>query len=296
MGDLLTPLHTKAISKSDQAENQLRPISRTQAKHEKQSLSLDSPEDVFEALRLRPDPPTLSRALRWLESAAAQDDGFNIKKPGPKAAQIIFVLVNEIVPDYWYVPSERGESGRAKEKPPLKQCLSSVAGVGAIASRLKLLVGSLKESRNRAAVSSVNRTQPVETILDVTENVLAKDDFITTVWSDVCSFNLQSTQRFLQWRELVSLLASGKLLSIASEASHTLNDLSASVKAGSWVGDGSQYAAWLGRNFQHMVRILEGNDMEGRKAVSQMFSKALTLGYTGLLFAHGSQDFAATDI
>ena len=275
MSDLLTALHTRTRTEADHAEHQLVPVEIPRP--EKAVFAIQSPEDVLEALKSKPDNPTLSRALRWLNRPAQQVDDFNIKKPNPKSAQIVFTLVNDIVPDYWETLS--GEGG--KKTNLLVQCLRSVAGVGAITSRLRLLLTLMKDSQKPAEITVVSKTQPVEILLNVLEAVLTKEDFITTIWHDIAGCSLLSSQKSLYWKEFSSLVASGKVLSIASEANLTLGKLSSSIKDWTWVGDGSQYAAWLGRCMQHAVKGTKDDDVQGQKALSQLLGKGLTLGYTG---------------
>lgn len=275
MSDLLTPLHTRTRTEADHSEDQLVPIEAQ--KPEKPVFAIRNPEDVLEALRAKPDQATLGRALRWLSRTGQQPDDFNIKKPGPRAAQIVFTLVNDIVPDYWELLS--GQGGQNTRL--LVQCLSSVAGIGAITSRLRLLLTSLKDSQKPAQVTVISKTQPVDILLSVFETILAKENFLTTIWHDIESCNLSSSQKSLQWKEFVSLVASGKVLSIASEANLTLGNLSSNLKDWSWVGDGSQYAKWLGGCMQHAVKAVEDHDIEGQKALSQLLSRVFTLGYTG---------------
>ena len=276
MPDLLAPLHPRTKVEADHAEDQLVPVETQTPK--KPDFAIKSPEDALEALKSKPDYATLGRALRWLNGTAQQVEGFNIKTPGPKAAQIIFALVNDIVPDYWETLSD----GLGKKTSLLLvQCLSSVAGIGAITSRFRFLLGLLKDKQKSAQVNGVSKTHDVEILLNVLETIVAKEDFLTAIRHDIGSYNLLSSQRSLQWKEFVSLVASGKLLSIASEVNLTLGDLSPSIKAGSWVGDGTQYAAWLGRCMQHTIKALKDDKFEGQKALSQLLSRGLTLGYTG---------------
>ena len=275
MADLLTALQTRTRSEVDRAEDQFFPL-ETQ-KSEVPVLAIKSPEDALQALKSKPDYATLSRALRRLNRTVHHNEEFNIKKPGPKATQIIFTLINEIVPDYWETLS--GEGGQ--ERSLLVRCLSSVAGIGAITSRLRLLLTLLKDTQKPAQVTVVSKTQPVETLLNVLETVLAKEDCIAAIWHDIDGCSLTSSQKSLQWKEFGSLVASGKVLSIASEANITLRDLSLSIKEWSWVGDGRQYAAWLGRCMQHAMKAVKNDDVEGQKALSQLLSRVLTLGYTG---------------
>lgn len=275
MPDLLTPLQTRSITEVDRAEDQLVPVETQQTK--KPDFAISSPEDALEALKSKPDYATLSRALRWLKRTAPKVGDFNINRPGPKATQIIFTLVNDIVPDYWETLSREV----CEEKSLLIQCLSNVAGVGALTSRLRLLLSLLKDIQKPAQVTSTSKTKSLESVLNVLETILARRDFITTIRDGIKGCNLHDSQKSLQWKEIVSLVASGKLLSIASEANLTLSDLSLSIEAGSWVGDGSRYAAWLGRCMQHTVEAVKVDDVKVQKALSQLLSKGLTLGYTG---------------
>lgn len=275
MPDLFTDLHTRSRDEVDRTEVQLVPVEPQQPK--KPAFAVKSPEDALEALRSKPDHATLSKVLRWLNGTVSHNGEFNIKKPGPKAAQIIFTLVNDIVPDYW--ETLRGESGQ--EKSLLVQCLRSVAGVGAIISSLRPLLSLLKDSQKPAQGTLFSKTQPVKTLLNILETVLANEDLFTVIWHDIEDFNLSSSQKSLQWKEFSSLVASGKVLSIASEANFTLGSLSSSIQDLCWVGDGSQYAAWLGRCIQQTLKAVKDDDNEGQRALSQVLSKGMTLGYTG---------------
>ena len=277
MPDLLTTLHTISRVDAEHAGVQLVPIESQQKK--RPVFAIKSVEDVLESLRSKPDHATLGRALRWLNKTGSHNDGFNIKKPGPKAAQIVFTLVNDIVPDYW--ETLRDES--SQEKILLAQCLRSVAGIGAITASLRLLLALLKDNQKPAQTTLASKTQPVDILLNVLDTALAKEDFITVVWYDIKAYCVQPYQRSLQWKELCSLVASGKVLSIASEANLTLRELTPSIKEWCWVGDGSQYAMWLGRCMQHTLKAMKDDDAEGERALSQLLSKGLSLGYPGTI-------------
>ena len=275
MPEFLASLQTRSSIQVDRAEDQLVPVETHQTKN--QVFTITSPEDALEALKSNPDFATLTRALRWLRWTAPKVGDFDVKKPGPKAAQVIFTLVSDIIPNYWETLS--GEDGEVKNL--LIQCLSSVAGVGALTSRLHFLLSLMKDVTKPAQVTSTSKAQALETVIDFFETLLAKRDFVTTIWHGIKGCNLHESQQSLQWKEFVSLVASGKVLSIASEASLTLTDYSPRIKAGSWVGDGNQYASWLGRCVEHTIEAVKDDDVEGHKALSQLLSKALTLGYTG---------------
>ena len=279
MPDLLTSLRTGSRVDSEHVEAQLVPVESQQTKRPVSAIK--SVEDVLESLRSKPDYGTLSRALRWLNKTGSHNDDFNIKKPGPKAAQIIFTLVNDVIPDYW--ESLRDESSHSQERAILVQCLRSVAGIGAITSHLRLLLALLKDNKKPVQTTLANKIQPVEILLNVLDIILAGEDFITVIWYDIKAHCLQPSQRSLQWKELCSLVASGKVLSIASEANLTLRDLNSSIKEWCWVGGGSQYATWLGRCLQHTLKALKEDDAEGERALSLLLSKGLSLGYPGTI-------------
>ena len=275
MPDLLTPLHTRTKIETDREEVHLVRVEPQQSK--RPAFAINNAQNALEALRSKPDYETLSSALLWLSRTVARNDEFNIKKPSPKAAEIIFTLVHDIVPDYWETLSSQG----GKETDLLVQCMSSVAGIGAITSRLRLLLNLLKNTQKPAQVTNASKTQPVEILLSILETILAKEDFSLAIWYDIEGFDLTSSQKSLQWKELVSLVASGKVLSIASEANLALIDSSPHIKGSSWVGDGSQYAAWLGRCMRYAVKAVKEYDVEIQKALSQLLSKGMSLGYTG---------------
>lgn len=292
MEGLLTPIQTRNKSGLDQQENHLVPLRTDRSHGEKQTFSLNSPEDALEILKSKPGHQELNNVLRWLNAIANAREGFNIKTPGPIAAQIVYVLVNDIVPDYWAdLSGER--TGHSKEKLLLIRCLSSVTGIGAIVSRLRLLLGLLKVPQGQAEISGISRSAPVETLIAVLQAVFDSDGFVASVWNDINSCISQLSQKSLQWKEFVSLVASGKVLSTASEASFALDALSQSVAASSWVGNGIEYATWLGRNVQHMISLLPENDVESDKALSQLLKRALSLGYTGQLRGEGMGMYAS---
>ena len=283
MEALLTPIQTRNKWGHDNDEAQLLPVMTKRDQPEKTKIPLNSPEDALDILKSKPDHQELERVLRWLKSTVGHHEGFNIKVPGPKASEIIYILIGNITPIYWVTEHDSTVSDQSRSNNLLVYCLSSVAGLGAIVSRLRLLLSQLKAPRGQSNVSGIRKTQPVEILLDLLEAVLGNDGFVLSIWDDIKTWILQPPQKLLQWKEFISLVASGKLLSIASEATATLNNLELSVGAASWVGDGHHYAAWLGSNVQHMLGASAAGDLEGPKMLSQLLRKAFTLGYTGQL-------------
>ncbi|KAK4698101.1 telomere length regulation protein, partial [Lecanoromycetidae sp. Uapishka_2] len=174
MGGLFMPIRDENESKDDQ-EEELLTVNTTSVRAEQHTFSLSSPEDILDLLKASPDKHLLNRALRWLNLSTERQKGFNIRKPGPKAAQIIYVLVSTIIPDYWTLFKEANNSESSREKRSLLRCLRSVAGIGAIISHLRLRIGQLKESQGQTDVANSNKGRPLEELLDVAGDVLGGD-------------------------------------------------------------------------------------------------------------------------
>ena len=283
METLLTPIQTRNRWSHDNDEAQLLPVTTKRDQPEKTKVSLNSPENALDILKSKPDHQELDRVLRWLKSTVSHHEGFNNKVPGPKASEIVYILISNIIPIYWVTKHDSTVSDQSRRKNLLVYCLSSVAGLGAIVSRLRLLLSQLKDPQSQSDVSGIRKTKPVELLLDVLEAILGNNGFILSIWNDINTWILQPSKKSLQWKEFISIVASGKLLSIASEATAILNNLELNIGASSWVGDGHHYAAWLGSNVQHMLGASPAGNLEGLKMLSQLLKKALTLGYIGQL-------------
>lgn len=243
--------------------------------------SPDSPETALKVLSSNPDLKQLTRVLHWLDPKLAQDGHFNIKVPGPKAAQIINVLVNNIVPDYWTTLSGHQDSVHLKPKRLLLRCLSSVAGIGAITTRLRSLVTSSRDGGGSKNVGGGHESEAMRDLLDLLESILGKDTFITSIWNDISLLVLKSSAKFLLWRELISMLATGRLLSAAAEANEILNSGSSIIQKERWIGNGNEYSSWLGRNVGAMTIHFKEADDEAWKETARLLGKGLTLGYIG---------------
>ena len=245
----------------------------------KENYPLGDSKDILEALKSKPDLDLLTKVLKWLNTYTGRKSELNIQKPNPRNAQIIFTLVNDIVPVYWHILNSKEQLSCTKQRYWLVLCLRNVAGINAIISRLRSLVGQLKESQSQAEIAAADRSQPIETLLQVLENVLDGGEFIASVWNAIRKITEEPSQRSLQWKELLSLVASGKVLSMASEANFAIQKSDTTVKKATWIIDGKAYALWLGRNIHYMNMDLQHDDIEGQRLLSHLLSKALNLGY-----------------
>ena len=238
------------------------------------SAPIESPQDALESLRLQPDLDRLIETLRWLSAGIQKKHRFDITEPSPKAARIIFVLINEIVPHVWPILSTESSGIHVKVRKFLIQCLRSVAGIGAVTSQIRTCLSSSSKPQGNAKDANLIRD-----LLQVIERILEGEATLTSLWLSLHDEELSASRKSLQWKELISLVASGRLLSICSEASKYLRDGVQGSAAANWVADGAQYAAWLGRNIASTIKPQD--DFESKKDFAQLLSKALSLGYTG---------------
>lgn len=279
MEALLNPLKTTVISDPDRTEPYLVAHEAEHTNTSAQNYVLQCPEDALEALKSKPGSDLLVRVLQWLESSTHNTERFNIKIPSPKAAQIIFVLVAEIIPDYWN--SLTGTSVQLKQKRSLLRCLSNISGIGAIAARLRFFL-NLEDNPQREGQSSLkSKTQGLEELLGVLESLLNGNGFVFSIWIDIYSLFSNLSQRALSWKEFTTTLAGGRLLSLAAEACHVINETSSNASRGSWLGNGSQYCAWLGENVAYLLMNFDGKQVEDWKALALLVNRALKLRYTG---------------
>ena len=275
MDGVLVPLKTISLSSSGPAEPHLV---ASGSGHMYYAQLINSPESALEALKSKPDLDLLTRVLRWLDPSPVIDDKFNIKIPSPKATQIIYMLVAEIVPHYYSILNGNTHAKRRKR---LLRSLRSTSGIGVIIARLSLLQNECKSEN----FDKKKNSQAIKELLTLLESILIGDNTVHDLWIDISTLIYNVTQQDLLWKELISLLASGRLLSIAAEANQILKETSLDINDGSWLGDGVKYSTWIGQNCIHTLKISNDNDDKHYKALSHFISKALKLGYTGELVA-----------
>ena len=283
MEGLLTPLKTTLISDPAQNEENLVPIvSRLAETTSLENSTLSTPEDALEALKSKPNFTLLNHVLRWLDPAKVKTNDFNIKIPGPKATQIIYVLVADTVLDYWGVLNEEN-SPSLKQKSLLLRCLRSVSGIGAILARLRVFLDLEEDPQKGQAFSANGKAKVVRDLLSVLEDILKGSGFVSCIRIDIDSLILGTLQRTLLWKDFITTIASGRLLSLAAEADQVIRKSSLIVRDGSWLGDGIQYSSWLGANVAYILLHSEIERPEDWKALAQLVNRALTIGYIGEL-------------
>lgn len=276
MEGLLIPVKT-AISDTISTEPHLAVFESKSPNGQSKNGTFQSPEDILNALKSKPDSELLTRVLRWLDPGAVKPDQFNTKIPSPKATQIIFLLVSETIPDYWVTWQGADNPILLNQKKLLLRCLSSVSGLGAVAARLRVLMDLKEDARSEAKVTQGSKSKALEELLDVLESLLQGKKFISRIWTDISSLISIPSQRTFLWRDFITTIAGGRVLSLAAEADHIVNQSRPGSRQRCWLGDGTQYSSWLGQNLAYSLI----DHVQNLEALAQLFSRALKLGHIG---------------
>ena len=263
MADFLTAVSTKKVKDH---EPLIREVT-TQSKQE-DPVTITSPKSALEALKNQPNRETFGKILKYLST-----EGFNIILPEPLNASIAHQLVNDTVPNYWRTIKTSADTKR------LGKILRNPIGLGHFVTRLRSLIADSRQKK--APGEARNTSEHISDTLDVLDLVLSGDETTHIILKDVLAFAKNSIQKKLIWREYLAQAVSGRLLSTAAEAEDVLKKSEETSSVNSWIADGNEYATWLGRNIANLIERGDQNQ-EYIAAVVELFSKALSLGYTGM--------------
>ena len=262
MADLLTAVSTRKVKKEEPLIQEVKSLSI-----QEDVVSINSTESALEALKNQPSRNTVNAVLSYLTT-----EGFSLLLPEPLNASIAHQLINDTIPNYWRTIKD------ADEIPKLEKILRNPTCLGHLNTRLRSLIA---DSHQKKAPGEVRNTaEHIADALQVSSLVLSRDETSHLVLQDVLAFGKNATQRQLIWREYITQVASGRLLSMAAEAVDVLKKSDEAHQDVNWVADGKQYAAWLGRNIAVSLERNSNNE-EYLAANVELCSKSLGLGYTG---------------
>lgn len=299
MDGLLTAVNTvkrdaeTLLVTSSGSTQQQKPVPTSDLYSNHHDLSSD---EIINLLRSNPDREHLSAILAALDpfNKSSKTKDVDIRIPSPTTAQIVQVLVSATIPDHWGSLDAKGRKTKdSKTRAALLRCLSSVAGLGSIVAQVRSLVAAARGSIKEAQGSGSQLV--IQDILTVLAALLEPEDFLSRLYADISVIYDHKTRQQAAWRELASLVAAGRILSTAAEAL-TLMDDSRPLSSISWVGNGSQYALWLGGNVCHLVSKLEPEDENAWGFATFLLGRALSLGYTGNSLQKSSHVIFNTDL
>ncbi|KKK22329.1 hypothetical protein P175DRAFT_0513528 [Aspergillus ochraceoroseus IBT 24754] len=245
-----------------------------------------SASDILAILKANPDQDEIARILFILDPSHAKDHSahFSIRVPNPTTAQILNALVSITVPDHWdsiNAGSKGSKTGNSRLRAALLRCLSSVPGISCLVAQLRSLIASSRASSQQANASG-SQIQ-IRNILAIISALLEPKELALRLYTDIDMLYNNVTQKQVAWKELVSLLAASRILSVSAEALSLIRDVNAPSKI-AWIGEGPQYASWLGTNIYHMASKLPVGYQEAHwKALASLTGRALSLGYTDQL-------------
>jgi hypothetical protein len=282
----LLPLESRQVDRS-KSNSPPSPISHASKKHKRhestaflqksylqQPTLSNLPDDALEILRNQPDREDLMAVLQYLEHGIKRKHDFNIHVLGPKASQILNVLVTETIPDQWHVLRQQHlPADVLLLKRLLILMFRSVAGVGALLMQIKILAAKLHSQLR------------LEDALSILASVLYGSQFLGLLLQTGIDLYPKESQLRIFWQEAVALLCGSRVLSTVSQAVTTASGLD--VKEAGWLSIGGEYAGWLARNISYCASNLDSDRVESWLLLSQALKRALSLGYKGIYLCKG---------
>lgn len=257
MADFLTAVSTKKIVTKPVTE-EIQTLSIQDA------VTIDSVETALKALKNQPSHETVTSILQFLSGPNA-----SLIIPEPAYASIAHELVSNTLPNYWSILKGHSHDTRIVAK-----ILRNPTGLGHLLTRLRALVAD--DRQQKVPGSTQNGSAFIEDTLNVLDRVLSGDDVCLSVWKEIQAFAKNDIQKKLMWKEFLSQVASGRVLSVKAEAEDVLRAKGTERS----VASGNDYADWLGRNVVYMLDTgKEGETLSA--ALVELTSKILSLGYTG---------------
>lgn len=281
MEALLTPLSTFYRARTDRVLTKAEQPDNSFLTHR---FKVSSTSEALEILKSEPDRDTLTSVLHFLKKDSSD---FSITSPSPLAAQLVHVLVSDIVPNYWHLPLASGNPSSGRAQPKWKKtdnellisCLRSVTGLNALLLSLKQLIQRSKEAKN--AVGGRNFQDHLTILLQVLTELIQKEETAEEISNSIWNSTVSSLKQKALWNEFLSIIGSGKLLGLAAEAEDLINMLSKKIGPKNWIADGSSYSSWLARNITYWAKALPVESDIGWKCCSELLCKAFRLGHSG---------------
>ncbi|KAK6221098.1 telomere binding protein [Pestalotiopsis sp. IQ-011] len=272
MEELLRPVG-QVNRKTEELFTISKPVKKTAVS--KSDFKGTSPEEALEALKSEPGYEELIDVLQYLQQGSRGNHAFDILQPSPLAAQIIHVLVTEIVPNYWDVINDDSAKGRkSKDLDIMLECLLSVTGINAAIAYMKVLIQQARSGSKGAKQS--NTVMNLVSVMDLTSHLLQPESQLQRIWKNLAP-SLQNPGKARAIRqEFISLMAGGKIVSLSAEAEFLLREAQAS-KQNFWIADSKAYVQWLGSNLT--TWICEEQTEDATKLCADLLTRSLKLGH-----------------
>ncbi|KAJ4144870.1 hypothetical protein LMH87_003738 [Akanthomyces muscarius] len=278
MDDFFTPVTTTYLKGRDE----VAPVElgRTAPKKSPANAVVVSLDEAVDILKNQPDYDSLISTLRFLCDNSESIMG----KPGPQTAAVVHLLVTEITPNYWTLLLESsnlssdGPVSEFSDAGLLLRCLSNVTGLNAVVAHINSLLAESRQRKND--VSSQDIQLHLQIFLDMIAALLNRPDSLRQIWTASVQKLPDAAMRKTQSHTLNSLLASSRVLSVASEASAVLG-LDKLKDATKFIADGAEYVRWIAISIASWAKVAS-TDLEFQSCFD-ILQRAMSLGYQHVL-------------
>jgi telomere length regulation protein len=243
----------------------------------KKPSKITSPEAALDVLKHSPDIASLRATVSYLSE---EHEVWNIKSPSAATTRILIVLIHEVVPAYWSQLME--DSSLEALRDSILEILRSVPTIGSILFRLKSFITAYETP---GEIEIKFSSSAAACLLSLLQMILTPDDFVVRVWKDIQTFQPSSggsveAFRIMLWKDFIAMISSGRIISIAANVEGVLQKAGDPIDS-TWMSKGPDYAQWLTKNLIHLFVNSDGQASITPKPGADLFSKALSLGYSG---------------
>lgn len=238
-----------------------------------------------EALSILQNKPNYQNLIHTLKFISQQNSDINISSPSPLSAQLIHILVSDIVPSFWNILTGLDSQARSKSTPDFKlliSCFQNVTSLNSIIQQIRILIQSSKTS-NHATFKGPSIQEHLRIYLDLLETLLCGNDLIERIRSK----NLENVKNSMEliglWKGFLMIFGSGIITGTCAEAEDLLHILDKNLDHKYWFTNGQQYSCWLGRNIVYWVKKLPLTSDVDLKCCAELLGKALSLGYPDIV-------------
>lgn len=278
MDELLTPVsrtYKSSAARGDDFLTLSQPQLKTTTTSAEAKFAAQSPEEALEALKSQPSYDKLVAVLKYLRHGVEGKHGFNIQQPGSQSAQIVHILVSEIVPNYWAIITEDTTATNNTTLDTLLIVLRSVTGANSILVYMKALLKQAQSSPK--GLQDVHVATNLKSSLELLAALLESDGTIKDLWSSVSSLASVAQSRVLR-QELLGLLTNNKITSTCAEAGYLLRQAE-KIENETWVSSTKSYIDWLLRNI--VVCLSDAADQDTQTFCADLLKRAMRLTHSG---------------
>ncbi|KAI6249814.1 DNA replication checkpoint protein tel2 [Erysiphe necator] len=270
--------HLTQVSTYKRTEKKSNGHQESKSKSSEICLSITTAKEALKFLQNEPNYQDLISILRYI---CQQNSDIDICSPSPLSAQLVHVLVSDIVPSFWNILSGSDFQSCLKIKPELRlliSCLQNIASLNSIILRLKQYI-QLSKTSNNVIGQGPSIQEYLKIYLDLLGVLLSDDGLIEKIWRNSIK-NLENPleQRGI-WKEILVKFSNGEIIGICAEAEDLFKNLSKNFNQKCWLSCGRQYSHWLARNILFWARNVPKTSEIDLKCCADLFGKSLSLGY-----------------